>query len=185
MRMKFRLYAFIGLAFLILNQVLLLRGNEFIQTQQPIDFAHWLLFFGVLLCISLNYIFSKGLFNSVASGLTTMGVVALVGQAVIDLIWWSYGTDYEGVNRLTNQLMSHPSIRIPFMTIGPALFYLGIAIHSGKFFKKYTAWALVAICGVIITGVGSFALDSRLAIVIGHLVMATGVLMLVFKEDLD
>tara|TARA_R110001583_G_scaffold17011_3_gene69311 strand:+ start:2746 stop:2913 length:168 start_codon:yes stop_codon:yes gene_type:complete len=55
--MKLKYSAIIGLAFLIINQIMLLGGNEFIQNQQPIDYAHWLLLVGALLCLSLNYIF--------------------------------------------------------------------------------------------------------------------------------
>ncbi|GAA5020292.1 hypothetical protein GCM10011506_05140 [Marivirga lumbricoides] len=65
-----------------------------------------------------------------------------MGQAVIDFLWWSYGTAYEGMNNLTNQIMERPSIRIPFMTIGRALFYLGLAINAGKFIRKHTFFCL-------------------------------------------
>lgn len=60
--MKLKIFATIGLVFLILNQVLLLGGNEFIQNQQPIDYAHWLLLIGALLCLSLNYVFFRHYF---------------------------------------------------------------------------------------------------------------------------
>jgi len=124
--MKLKIYATIGLIFLTLNQVMLLGGNEFIQNQQPIDYAHWLLLIGALLCLSLNFIFSGTIFNNVASILTSLGIVALIGQATIDFLWWSYATDFEGMEKLTNQIMEQPSIRIPFMTIGPALSHYGL-----------------------------------------------------------
>lgn len=181
--MKLKICAIIGLTFLILNQILLLQGNEFIQTQKPIDYVHWLLLLGVLLSLSLNYIFSNGIFNNTASILTSIGIIALTGQAVIDFLWWSYGTDYEGMNKLTNQIMERPSIRIPFMTIGPALFYLGLAIHAGKFIRKFTLWSLMTILGVIITGLGSFAFDSREIIILGHIVLTSGIVGLIFKKD--
>jgi len=38
--MKLKYSAIIGLVFLIVNQIMLLGGNEFIQNQQPIDYAH-------------------------------------------------------------------------------------------------------------------------------------------------
>lgn len=183
--MKLKIYATTGLIFLILNQLLLLKGNEFIQTQKPIDYVHWLLLLGVLLSLSLNYIFSDGIFKNTATVLTSIGVIALTGQAVIDFLWWSYGTDFEGMNKLTNQIMERPSIRIPFMTIGPALFYLGLAIHAGTFISKQTFWALTAVLGVIITGLGSFAFDSRQVIILGHIVMAVGIIGLIFKKDRD
>jgi len=181
--MKFKIYTIIGLFFLILNQVLLLKGNEFVQTQKPIDYVHWLLLLGVLLSLSINYIFSNGIFNNTATALTSIGIIALTGQAVIDFLWWSYGTDYEGMYNLTNQIMERPSIRIPFITIGPALFYLGIAIHAGKLIREHTFWSLIAILGVVITGLGSFAFDSRETIILGHIILTAGVITLIFKKD--
>jgi len=181
--MRLKIYAIIGLSFLILNQLLLLKGNEFIQTQKPIDYVHWLLLLGVLLSVSINYIFSNGIFNNTATALTSIGIIALSGQAVIDFLWWSYGTDYEGMTQLTNQIMERPSIRIPFITIGPALFYLGLAIHAGKFIRKQTFWSSLAIVGVIITGLGSFALDNREVIILGHMVLTAGIIGLIFKKD--
>lgn len=183
--MKLKVYATIGLFFLILNQVMLLQGNEFIQTQKNIDYAHWLLLLGVLLSLSVNYIFSNGIFNNAATVLTSLGIIALTGQAVIDFLWWSYGKDYEGMNNLINQVMSSPSIRIPFITIGPVLFYLGLVIHAGKFMRKHTIWSLIAILGVIMTGMGSFALDNRLIILLGHITLAIGMVGLIFKKDLS
>lgn len=179
--MKLKICAITGLAFLILNQIILLQGNEFVQAQKPIDYAHWLLLIGVVMTLSLNYIFSDNIFSNTATILTSLGVIALVGQAIIDFLWWSYGTDYEGMNDLINQVMSKPSIRIPFITIGPALFYLGLAIHAGKFIKMDTLWSLIAIVGVVITGLGSFAFDSRNIILLGHLVLTLGIIGLVSK----
>jgi len=84
--MKLKLTGVTGLSFLVINQLLLLKGNTFIQTQQPIDYAHWLLFIGILLCLSLNYVFSDNLFSNTATVLTSLGVIALVGQSVIDFL---------------------------------------------------------------------------------------------------
>lgn len=183
--MKLKICAIIGLIFLILNQILLLQGNEFIQTQKSVDYVHWLLLLGVLLSLSLNYIFSDGIFNNTATVLTSIGIIALTGQAVIDFLWWSYGTDYEGMNELTNQIMKRPSIRIPFITIGPALFYLGLATHAGKFIRKFIFWSSMAILGVVTTGLGSFVFDSREIIIWGHIVLAVGIIGLIIKKDTD
>lgn len=181
--MKLKILAIIGLAFLIVNQIMLIGGNEFIQNQQPIDYAHWLLLIGALLCLSLNYIFSDTIFSNTATILTSLGIIALIGQATIDFLWWSYGTDFEGMNKLTNQIMERPSIRIPFMTIGPALFYIGLAIHAGKFIKTHTLWSVLTFIGVIGIGLGAFSFDSRILIVIGHILLALGIIALIFKKE--
>lgn len=181
--MKLRYLAIIGLVFLIINQVMLLGGNEFIQNQHPIDYAHWLLLIGALFCLSLNYIFSNNIFSNLATILTSLGVVALIGQATIDFLWWSYGTDFDGMDKLMQQIMERPSIRIPFMTIGPALFYLGLIAHSSKFIKTHTIWSMLVIIGVIGNGLGSFAFDSRMLIVFGHILLTIGIVGLIFKKD--
>ena len=182
--MKLKILGTIGLIFLILNQILLLKGNEFIQAQKPIDFAHSLLLIGVLLTLSLNYVFSKKAFSNVATILTLLGVVALIGQALIDLIWWSYGNDYTRMNDLANQIMSKPSIRIPFMTIGPALFYLGLATHAGKLLRKFPFWSIATFIGVITIALGSFTYDSRMLIVFGHIILTIGIVVLIYKKTL-
>ena len=180
--MKLKYSAIIGLVFLIVNQIMLLGGNEFIQNQEPIDYAHWLLLIGALLCLSLNYIFSDNIFSNIATILTSLGIVALIGQATIDFLWWSYGTDFDGMDKLTSQIMERPSIRIPFMTIGPALFYLGLSAHAVKFIKTHTFWSILVLIGVIGIGLGSFAFDSRIIMVIGHIILTIGIAGLIFNK---
>jgi len=180
--MKLKICATTGLVFLILNQIMLLQGDAFVQTQKPIDYAHWLLLLGVLLSATVNYIFSDNNFGNIATVLTSLGAIALVGQAVIDFTWWSYGTDYEGMQNLANQVMQRASIRIPFVTIGPAMFYLGLAIHIGKRVKTSPLWAIIAIIGILATGLGSFALDSRTVILIGHVLLAFGMIGTLFNS---
>jgi hypothetical protein len=182
--MKLRYFAIFGLVFLTINQVMLLGGNEFIQNQSPIDYAHWLLLIGALLCLSVNYIFSNNIFSNLATILTSLGVVALIGQATIDFLWWSYGTDFEGMNKLSSQIMESPSIRIPFMTIGPALFYLGLAAHAAKYIKTLSLWSILVIIGVIGLGFGAFAMDSRMLIVLSHILLTIGIVVLIFKKEI-
>ncbi|MBQ0735835.1 hypothetical protein [Aquimarina celericrescens] len=180
--MKLKVCAITGLIFLTLNQILLLKGNEFIQAQKPIDYVHWLLLIGILLTLSLNYIFSDNIFSNTATILTSLGVVALIGQATIDFLWWSYGTDYTGMNDLTNQIMSRPSIRIPFITIGPALFYFGLATHAGKLIRTYPVWSIASFIGVIIIGLGAFVYNNRMPIVLGHIILTLGLAVLICKK---
>lgn len=183
--MKSKILGVIGLIFLIINQLMLLGGNELIQKQQPIDYAHWLLLIGVILCLSLNTVFSNNHFGNTATILTSLGVIALIGQATIDFVWWSYGDNYAGMDDLTRQLMSRPSIRIPFMTIGPALFYLGLATHAGKLIRKIPVWSIATWMGVLVIALGSFAFDSRISIVLGHIILTISIAILIFKKDIE
>jgi len=181
--MKLKIVAVTGLVFLTINQIMLLGGNEFIQAQTPIDYAHWLLLIGILMTLSLNYIFSNNSFGNLATILTSLGVVALIGQATIDFLWWSYGDNYDGMNALVNQIMNKPSIRIPFMTLGPALFYLGLASHAVKAIKEYPIGAIITVIAVVIIGLGSFTYDSRMVIVFGHVLLTVGIALLIFRKD--
>ncbi len=181
--MKLKTLAITGFIFLIINQIMLLGGNEFIQNQQPIDYAHWLLLIGALLCLSLNYIFSDNIFSNAATILTSLGIVALIGQATIDFLWWSYGNDFEGMNKLTNQIIERPSIRIPFMTIGLALFYFGLVGHVLKFIKTHTFYVILVILGVVGIGLGAFAYDSRMLIVISHVLLSIEIIVLIYKRE--
>lgn len=181
--MKLKYSAIIGLSFLILNHIMLLGGNEFIQNQQPVDFAHWLLLIGALLCLPINYIFSNAIFKDLASILTALGIVALIGQATIDFLWWSFGTDFDGIDKLTNQIMARASIRIPFLTIGPALFYLGLAAHAGKFLRTHIIYSLLVFVGVTGIALGAFAFDSRILIVVGHILLSIGIVGLIYNND--
>ncbi len=75
--------------------------------------------------------------------------------------------------------MSRPSIRIPFVTIGPALFYLGLATHAGKLIRKQPIWSITVFLGVVTIGLGSFTYDSRMLIVVGHIILTV----LIYKKD--
>ena len=183
--MKLKIIGITGLIFLIINQLLLLKGNEFIQTQQPIDYAHWLLLLGVLFSLSLNHVFSDNMFSNTATILTSLGVVALIGQSTIDFLWWSYGTDYVGMENLTRQIMSKPSIRIPFVTIGPALFYLGLAVHASKLIKRQPVGVIIVFLSLITNALGSFAFDNRIIVVAGHILLALGINLLLFRKEVS
>ncbi len=129
--------------------------------------------------MSISYIFSDNIFSNTATILTSLGIVVLIGQATIDFLWWSYGNDYAGMNDLTNQIMSRPSIRIPFVTIGPTLFYLGLATHAGKLIRKQPIWSIAVFLGVVTIGLGSFTYDSRMIIIVGHIILTV----LIYKKD--
>jgi len=85
---------------------------------------------------------------------------------------------------LTGQIMEKPSIRIPFMTIGPALFYLGLATHAGKFIKKHILWSILVFIGIMGIGLGAFTFDNRMLIVVGHILLTIGIIVLFFKNDI-
>ena len=52
----------VGLFFLLVGQILLAKGNDFIYNQEPIDFAHWFLLVGVTLLIPQTVSFPKKIY---------------------------------------------------------------------------------------------------------------------------
>lgn len=173
----------IGLICLTISQFLLAQGFDFLQAQQPIDFAHWLMMMGAILMLAFSFIFPKGVISSVATFLTILGVIAHIGMCTIDFLLWSYGDDYESRNAIIGQLMNTPSIQIPFMIIGPALLYAGVATYAWQFIKSHTLAAMITLVGSGIIGVGQTMVENRLFIVCGCVVFSVGLLMLVFRKE--
>ncbi len=101
--MKLKIIGTIGLVLLIINQFVITKGDEFVQNQQ-IDFAHLFLLFGVLITISFSYIFPKSIFNTIATVLTIIGIIAHIGMATIDFAIWSYRDDYDAMTAFIIQL---------------------------------------------------------------------------------
>jgi hypothetical protein len=127
----------IGLAFFLIGQLILAKGNEFVYNQEPIDFAHWFLLVGVTFLIPQTVTFPNKIFSLVGIPLTLIGIICIIGMCVLDFIWWSF-PDEEMRNDFTNHISQVPSIWKPFMTIGPSskIFNLGLLILSLNYIKK-------------------------------------------------
>lgn len=182
--MRLKVLGVIGLVFLIINQMMLLKGDAFIQEQAPIDFAHWFLLIGAVLTISFSYIFPKSIFNTVATVLTILGIVAHIGMSTIDFILWSFGDDHLGMNNLVLQLRDKPSIWLPFMTIGPSLLFIGLATHAWKFIRTNPISALLTISGSVMIGLSSFMWNDRNLIILAYLIFSVGLVLLINRKAL-
>jgi len=127
----------IGLIFFLIGQLILAKGNDFVYSQEPIDFAHWFLLIGVTLLIPQTVNFPKKIFSLIGIPLTLIGIVCITGMCVLDFIWWSFPNE-EMRNEFTNHISKVPSIWKPFMTIGPSskIFNLGLLILSLNYLKK-------------------------------------------------
>jgi len=180
--MKLKILGVIGLAFLIVNQIMLTKGDEFLQAQQ-IDFAHWFLLFGALLTISFSYIFPKNIFNTVATVLTILGIIAHIGMATIDFVIWSYGDDYVGMTDLIIQLRSKPSIWIPFMTIGPSFLFIGLATHAWKFVRTHPISSILTIGGSLMIGLAAFLWGNKFLVVLAYIIFSMGLVLLIYRKD--
>jgi hypothetical protein len=61
-----------------------------------------------------------------ATALGLVGTLAVVAQAVIDLVVGFRSTDRAGMNRLFEQIQSHPGVQPAVYSVGPLLFYVGM-----------------------------------------------------------
>ena len=77
----------VGLVFILVGQLILAQGNDFIYDQEPIDFAHWFLLAGVTLLIPQTVTFPKKIYSLIGIPLTLIGIVCIIGMCVLDFIW--------------------------------------------------------------------------------------------------
>lgn len=121
----------------MIGQLILAKGNDFINKQEPIDFAHWFLLIGVTLLIPQTVTFPKKIYSLIGIPLTLIGIVCIIGMCVLDFVWWSFPNE-EMRNEFTSHISQVPSIWKPFITIGPSskIFNLGLLILSLNYIKR-------------------------------------------------
>ncbi|MEM9719037.1 MAG: hypothetical protein AAGA10_07310 [Bacteroidota bacterium] len=173
----------IGLLFLVISQVLLAQGFDFLQGQKPIDFAHWFMLSGAVLSLAFSFVFPKGIIHTIATVLTVIGVIAHVGMCTIDFVLWSFGQDMEGRDSLIFHLMDTPSIWLPFMVVGPAFLYVGLSFHAWKFIRSHTVLAIMTLLSSTLIGLGQFLFQNRLWVVVGTILFALGLVLLAFRKE--
>jgi hypothetical protein len=132
-----RILFLIGLIFFLIGQIILTKGNEYVYSQEPIDFAHWFLLVGAVFMIPQVLSFPKSILSYIGTPLSLIGIVCIIGMCVLDFIWWSF-PDEESRLAFTNHISQVPAIWKPFITIGPSskVFNLGLLILSLNYFKK-------------------------------------------------
>lgn len=135
--MTYRIFFIIGLIFLLIGQIILAQGNDFVYSLKPIDFAHWFLLVGVVCLIPQVVSFPKKIFSLIGIPLTLIGIACMIGMCVLDFIWWSFPNEEMRIE-FTNHISQVPSIWKPFITIGPSskVFNLGLLILSLNYLKK-------------------------------------------------
>ncbi len=131
-----KIFFLIGFAFFLIGQIILAKGNDFVYSQKPIDFAHWFLLVGVVFLIPQTVSFPRKIFSLIGIPITLIGIVCIIGMCVLDFIWWSFPSE-EMRSNFTNHISQVPSIWKPFITIGPSskVFNLGLLILSLNYFK--------------------------------------------------
>jgi hypothetical protein len=181
--MKPKTLCVIGLVFFVISYILFSLGSQFAHAQNPIDFAHWFNLIGAILLISFNQVFPKNTLNSIASFLTTLGVIAHIGLCTIDIIMWSFGIDDIGRTELSTHISNTPPILYPFIIVGPSLLFVGLATHAANFIKTHTINAIMVIVGAPAVGISVFILDNGIYMVLSCILFALGLVKLLYRTE--
>ena len=180
---KTKILCLVGLSLFVISYVMFSQGGDFIYSQKPIDFAHWMNLIGGALLINFNNVFPKKRINSVASFLTTLGVIGNIGLCALDLLMWSYGTDVESRTGLGNQISNTPSIFYPFQVFGPSFLLIGLSLHAWNFLRKKPFISLLVILGAPSIGISFFILKNGMLMAICCFLFALGLGLLLFQSE--
>ena len=172
----------IGLFLFVLSYIMFAQGAKLSYFQEPIDFAHWFNLIGAVLLFSFNNVFPKNNLNSVASVVTTLGIIAHIGLCTIDFIMWSFGNDDAAKVQLSEHISNTPSILYPFIIVGPSLLFIGLALHASNFIKTHTISSLMVILGAPAVGVSFFILKNGPLMVLSCLVFSLGLALLLYRR---
>jgi hypothetical protein len=181
--LKLKTICIIGLSLFVVSYWIFTKGNEFANTQRPIDFAHWLNFIGAVLLINFNRLFPKNKIGKIASIITTLGVIAFIGLNTIDFISWRFGDDNDSRNAFLNQLANTPSIAFPFVYVGPSLLFLGLSVHALNFIKTNLIGCILTVSGAIFMGLGYFLWSNLVYTALGCTIFALGLILILNKID--
>lgn len=180
--MKTRNRCLLGLLFFVTSYVFFSQGS--LSAQKHIDLAHWFNLIGAVLLVSFNQVFpKKNSIHSVAAILTGIGVVAHIGLCTIDFIMWSFGPDDIGRNALSEQISNTPLILYPFVMVGPAMLFVGLATHALNFIKTNPISSLMVIIGGPFVGLSYFVWNNGYLMLASCIIFATGLVLLLYRNE--
>ncbi|MBN9284851.1 MULTISPECIES: hypothetical protein [Flavobacterium] len=181
--MKPKSICLIGLLFFVVSYIMFSQGSKLAYFQKPIDFAHWFNLIGAVLLLSFNKVFPKNKWNTLASFLTALGVIAHIGLCTIDFIMWSFENDDNARMKLSEHISNTPSILYPFIIIGPSLLFIGLAVHASNFIKTHTLKALLVILGAPAVGFSFFILKNGVCMVLSCMLFSLGLTLLLYRKE--
>ncbi|MFW0736474.1 hypothetical protein [Flavobacterium sp. T12S277] len=179
--MKTKHFCLIGLLFFGISYVLFSKVLPDIHS--PIDFAHWFNLVGACFLGSFNHVFPKNKLNTVASFVTTLGVIAHIGLCTIDFIMSSFGENDAAREALSIQISNTPSILYPFIIVGPSLLFIGLAIHALNFIKTHLILVLMVVLAAPAIGFSFFALKNGVYMLVSCVVFLLGLGLLLFRKE--
>jgi len=166
----------LGLGLLIISQLLLSFGYEFLMSQKPIDFAHWSMLFASLMLFALWFCLPKSATKLIGLILMTIGIGGMIGMCCIDFILWAANDQPELKEQIFQVIAENDSIRIPFLILGPTLFYMGIGISTYGLFMKYKWQVSIINLGLLMIGLGHLIFHNRIIPVVGSVLLFVGLL---------
>ncbi|MFH6949584.1 hypothetical protein ACHRV6_13905 [Flavobacterium sp. FlaQc-51] len=181
--MKSKYICLAGLLFFVTSYLFF--SNLLPDFQQPIDFAHWFNLIGACLLLSFNDVFPKNRLNSVASILTTLGVIAHIGLCTIDFIMWSFGNNEFAKQELSNQIRNTPSIFCPFIVVGPSLLFIGLAMHAVNFIKTNFISSIMVVVSAPAIGFSFFILKNGVYMLLSCVVFSLGLGLLLYRNEAE
>lgn len=179
--MKTKLFCTLGLLFFVTSYLLF--SKVLPDFQSPIDFAHWFNLIGACLLLSFNDVFPKNKLNSVASVVTSLGVIAHIGLCTIDFIMSSYGTNDFAREELSQHINKVPSILYPFVIVGPSLLFIGLSLHALNFIKTNTISFLMVFISSLAIGFSFFILKNGTYMLLSCMIFVLGLGFLLCKND--
>ncbi|OIV43487.1 hypothetical protein [Flavobacterium johnsoniae] len=179
--MKTKDFCLIGLLFFLTSYVLF--SNILPRLNTSIDFAHWFNLIGACFLLSFNDAFTKSKIKTVASVLTTLGVIAHIGLCTIDFIMSSYGNNEIAKTELSQHISNSPVIFYPFVAVGPSLLFIGLAMHAFNFIKTNTVSALMVIIAAPAIGFSFFALKNGVLMLLSCTFFILGLGLLLLRKE--
>ena len=141
---------------------------EKLHNQEPIDFSHWLMIFGVLLLIPQIGNFPKSRWNYISSPTLILGIGLIIGMCVLDFVFWSL-KEPELKRQVSEHLINTPEIWKPFMKFNGLLFNLGLLTSSFCYYQNSKTGTLLVLIGTLAIYIGGGWIN-----VLGYILLTIG-----------
>jgi hypothetical protein len=161
-----------GMGMLTVGQALIAQGPAFVMAQRPVDWAHWFLLLGALTLTWRVTEIPLGRAGRVGRLLIVVGAAAFVGMSVIDFILWTLPSE-AARQAFGRQVLQAPAISLPFLTVGPALLFVGLGMLALEWAGLLRWQAALVLIGIGLVGFGQFG-GGRGLVLAGHLMILTG-----------
>jgi len=172
--MNAKTISYFGLLLIAISHLLLAFGYDFLMSQRPIDFAHWAMLLGAIFLFSLWFSLPESITKKFGLGMMSLGIAGIAGMCMIDFLLWSMGDDGQSKETLFNYVSNTPSIQVPFMVLGPALFYAGICVATYGLFKAYKWQVALLNVGGMMIGLGHMLFHNGWVAAIGGFLFLIG-----------